>query len=126
MRRNKRTSGAPLRARGDAVALESQRDSKGTISGSRTFRSALLAVRLHGDVSVEMIQGAVGFLATMPVAFIHALDLFVASSGALVLLSTGNRNEGVDLRERMLLTISCSLEDGRWKGTRHARLAAAR
>jgi len=67
-----------------------------------------LAVRLHGDMSVEMIQGAIGLFTTIPATLIHALDLFISSTGTLVLLSTWDRDEGVNLRQRMLLTISGS------------------
>jgi hypothetical protein len=65
-------------------------------------------VRLHGDVSVEMVQCAVSLLAAVPSTLVHTFDFFVSTAGALVLLGTRDRDEGVDLRERMLLTISCS------------------
>lgn len=73
-----------------------------------TFGSALLAVRLHGYVGVQVVQGAIGLLATVPAALVHALDFLVTSTGTLVLLGAGDGDEGVDLRERMLLTISGS------------------
>jgi hypothetical protein len=43
-------------------------------------------VRLHGNVRVKMVQSAVGLLATVPAALVHALNLLVTSSRALVLL----------------------------------------
>jgi hypothetical protein len=64
----------------------------------RTFRSALRAVRLHRDVGVQVVQRAVGLLAAVPAALVHALDLLVASARALVLLRTGDGDERVDLR----------------------------
>jgi len=62
-----------------------------------------LAVRLHGDMGIEMIQCAISLLASVPSTLVHALDLFISSTRALVLLGTGNRNEGVDLRGKVLL-----------------------
>lgn len=66
--------------------------------GGLTLGGALLAVRLHGDMSVEMVQSAVGLFATIPATLVHALDFFIAAPGALVLLGAGNRYERVDLR----------------------------
>lgn len=62
-----------------------------------TFRGSLLAVRLHGDVCVEMVQSAIGLLTSIPAALVHALDFLIASTRALVLLSAGDRNERVNL-----------------------------
>ena len=62
-----------------------------------TFRSSLLAVRLHGDVGIKMVQSSVSLLTAIPATLVHALDFFVSSTGSLVLLSTGNRDERVDL-----------------------------
>ena len=63
-----------------------------------TFRSSLLPVRLHGDVSVKMVQSAIRLLATVPSALVHALDFFISSAGTLVLLGAWNGDEGVNLR----------------------------
>jgi hypothetical protein len=52
---------------------------------------------LHGNVSIQVIQSAVGFLATSPPAFIHAFYFFIASPGALVLLGAGNGHKRINL-----------------------------
>lgn len=52
---------------------------------------------LHRDVRVEMIESTIGFFAALPSAFVHSLNLFIATSGSLDLLRTGNRDERVDL-----------------------------
>lgn len=75
-----------------------------------TFRRTLLAVRLHGDMGVQVVQSTICLFATIPSTLVHTLDLFVSTARTLMLLSTGNRDEGVDLRERMLLTISGSIK----------------
>lgn len=62
-----------------------------------TFGSSLLAVRLHGDVRVEMVQSAIGLLASIPAALVHALDFLITSTGAFVLLSAGDGNKRVNL-----------------------------
>lgn len=61
------------------------------------FRSALLAMRLHGDVSVEMVQGTIGLFTAIPTTLVHALDLFISSTRTLVLLGAWDRDEGVNL-----------------------------
>ena len=73
-----------------------------------TFRSSLLAVRLHGDVGIKMVQSSVSLLTAIPATLVHALNFFIASAGSLVLLGTGNWDERVDLGQVMLLTISNS------------------
>ena len=60
-----------------------------------------MTVRLHRDMRVQMIKRAVCLLATVPSTFVHSLNFFVAATWALVLLSTRNRDEGVDLRKRV-------------------------
>ncbi len=60
-------------------------------------------MRLHGDVRIEMIQGTIRLLTTLPTALVHALNLFETTSRALCLLRAGNGDERVDLRERMRL-----------------------
>lgn len=64
-------------------------------------------MRLHSNVSIQMIKCAVGLLAAIPSALVHALNFFITSPGTLVLLCTGNRDERVDLGERVLYTVSC-------------------
>lgn len=63
-----------------------------------TFRSALLAMGLHGNVGVEMVQSAVGLFAAVPAALVHALNFFISAARSLVLLCARNRDERVDLR----------------------------
>lgn len=60
------------------------------ISALRTFWCSLLAVRLHCDVRVEMVQGAIGFFAAVPSTLIHTLNLFVTPARSLVLLRAWN------------------------------------
>lgn len=67
-------------------------------SREHTFRCTLEPVRLHGDMSIEMVQCAVCLFASIPTTLVHTLDFLVSSSRSLVLLRTGNGNEGVDLR----------------------------
>jgi hypothetical protein len=55
-------------------------------------------MRLHCDVRIQVVERAVGLLAAVPAALVHALDLFVASARALVLLGTGDGDERVDLK----------------------------
>lgn len=55
-------------------------------------------MRLHRYMRIEMVQCAVCFLTAVPATLVHTLDLFVTTAGTLVLLSTGNRNERIDLR----------------------------
>jgi hypothetical protein len=52
---------------------------------------------LHGDVSIEMVQCAVGLLAAVPSALVHTLDLLIPSSWPLVLLRSRNRHKRIDL-----------------------------
>jgi hypothetical protein len=56
-------------------------------------------MRLHGDMRVQMIERAVRLFTTLPATLVHSLDFFVSASGPLVLLGTGNGNEGIDLLE---------------------------
>lgn len=65
--------------------------------GMLTLRNTLLAVRLHGDVGIKMVQGAVGFLAAIPATLVHPLDLLIAPARSLVLLGAGNGYEAEDL-----------------------------
>ncbi len=54
-------------------------------------------MRLHGHMRIQMVQCPIGFFASVPTAFVHSLDLFVASPRSLVLLGTGYGYKGVDL-----------------------------
>jgi hypothetical protein len=63
-----------------------------------TFWSPFCPVSLHGHMRIEMVQGAISFLASIPTALVHALNLFVSSPRPLVLLSAGNWNERVYLK----------------------------
>ena len=67
------------------------------VRSTLTFRCSFGTVRLHGHVSVEVVQGAVCLLAAVPSALVHAINLLVPSSGALVLLCARDGDEGVDL-----------------------------
>ena len=58
-----------------------------------TFGSALLTVRLHCNVRIQMIQCAIGLFTSLPTAFVHAFYFLIPTPGALVLLSTGNRHK---------------------------------
>jgi hypothetical protein len=62
-----------------------------------TFWSAFLAVRLHGNMGIQVIKCAIGLLAAIPSTFIHALNFFITSPWAFVLLRAGDRDEGVYL-----------------------------
>ena len=74
-----------------------------TKQGFTYLQECALTVRLHGDVGIEMIQCAIGLLTAIPPTFVHALDFFVSSTGALMLLGARNRNEGVYLGQVMRL-----------------------
>jgi hypothetical protein len=55
-------------------------------------------MRLHGDVSVKVIQCAVRLFATLPAALIHALDFLITAARSLVLLSARYGDERINLR----------------------------
>jgi hypothetical protein len=61
----------------------------------RTFGSSLLSMRLHCDMRIEMVKGAIRLLASVPTTLVHALNLFVSPTGSLVLLRARNWNERV-------------------------------
>jgi hypothetical protein len=50
-----------------------------------------------------VVQSPVCLFASVPATFVHALDFFVPTAGALVLLGAGDGNERVYLRNRMSL-----------------------
>lgn len=58
-------------------------------------------MRLHGDMRVQVIERAICLLTTLPTTLVHSFDFFISTAGALVLLGTGNGNEGIDLVERL-------------------------
>lgn len=58
-------------------------------------------MRLHRNVRVQMVERAVCLFAPIPPALVHSLDFFIATTWALVLLSTRDRDEGVDLGKRV-------------------------
>lgn len=61
---------------------------------------------------IQVIQCTIRLLTTLPSTFVHALNLFVATTRALVLLSAGDGNERVDLGERVrLLFVGLSTMD---------------
>lgn len=68
----------------------------------RTFRHPLCAMRLHSNMSIQVVQSAISLLAAVPTALVHALYLLVPSPGAFVLLSTGDRHETVYLHEHRI------------------------
>ena len=81
--------------------------------GRLTFRCTLLAMRLHGNMRVQVVQCTVCLLASLPSTFVHTFNFFVAATRALVLLSTWNGNKGVDLRKRVRILFQClSQADG--------------
>jgi hypothetical protein len=47
-------------------------------------------VRLHCNVRIQMVQCAVGLLAAVPSALVHALDFFISPTWSLMLLCTRN------------------------------------
>lgn len=61
------------------------------------FGCSLLSVRLHRNVSVQVVQCTIGFFTAIPSTLVHALNLLVSSSRSFVLLRTWNGNEGVNL-----------------------------
>jgi hypothetical protein len=67
----------------------------------RTFRSSLLAMRLHRNVCVQMVKGAIGLLTSIPATFVHALNFFISPTWPLVLLRTWDWNKGVNGGKRM-------------------------
>lgn len=69
---------------------------------NHTFWSTLLSVGLHGDVGVEVVQCTICLLATVPSAFVHALNLLISATWTLVLLRTWNWDERVDLGKLVL------------------------
>lgn len=63
-------------------------------------------MRLHSDMSIEMVQGAICLLTSVPSTLVHTLDLLISTTGSLVLLGTRDWDERIDLRQMLLLDIS--------------------
>ena len=57
-------------------------------------------MRLHGNMRVQVIERAVCLLTTLPTTLVHS-SISSYHSGGLVLLGTGNGNEGIDLLEHL-------------------------
>ncbi len=68
-----------------------------------TFWGALLTMGLHGDMGVQVVQGAVSLLTTVPSTLVHALNLLISATWTLVLLRTWNWDKRVDLRQTLVL-----------------------
>jgi hypothetical protein len=62
------------------------------------FRSALLAMRLHCNVRIQMVQSTVSLLATVPPTFVHALNFFISPAWSLVLLRARNGYKRINCR----------------------------
>lgn len=54
-------------------------------------------MRLHSDVSIKVVQGAISLLAAVPSTLVHTFNLFVPTTGTFVLLSARDGDERVDL-----------------------------
>lgn len=67
----------------------------------RTFGRSLCAVRLHGNVRVEMIQCPICFFTSLPSTLVHAFDFLVTTTWSLVLLRTGYGHKRIDLGKRV-------------------------
>ena len=50
---------------------------------------------------IQVVERAICLLAPVPPALVHSLDFFVATTWPLVLLSTRNGDEGIDLGKRV-------------------------
>lgn len=68
-----------------------------------TLGNALLAMRLHGDVGVQVVESAVSLLATVPATLVHALDLLVPTARSFMLLSAGDGDKAVNLHRMAML-----------------------
>jgi hypothetical protein len=64
-----------------------------------TFWGSLLAMRLHCNMRVQVVEGAIGLLTSIPSTFVHALDFFVSPARSLVLLCAWNWYKRVDGRK---------------------------
>jgi len=57
------------------------------------FWRPLRAVRLHRNVSIQVIERSIRLFAAVPATLVHALDFFISPSRALVLLCAWDRNK---------------------------------
>lgn len=57
---------------------------------------------LHCDMGVQVVKRPIRLLTPIPSALVHALNFLVSSPRPLVLLSSGNWDEGVDLQEETM------------------------
>ena len=55
---------------------------------------------------IQVVERAICLLAPIPPALVHSLDFFIATTWPLVLLSTRNRDEGIDLGKRVRILCS--------------------
>ena len=60
---------------------------------SHTFGGSLLSMRLHSHMGIQVVQGSVRLLASVPTALVHALNLLIATTWPLVLLCSRNGHE---------------------------------
>lgn len=68
-----------------------------------TLGNSLLAMGLHGDVRVQVVECAIGFLTSVPAALVHTFNLLISTTGALVLLGSRDRNKTIDLNMTVLV-----------------------
>jgi hypothetical protein len=64
-------------------------------------------MRLHRNVRVQVVKGAIGLLTSVPAAFVHALDFLVSSARSLVLLCAWNWDKRVDGGKRVSALQNC-------------------
>jgi len=57
---------------------------------------------LHSYMRIQVVQSTICLFTTIPSTFVHSLNLFESSTRALVLLSTWDWNEGIDLGRMVL------------------------
>jgi len=75
-------------------------------TGCNTFWCSFLAMRLHRDVRIQMIERSVGLLTSLPATLIHPLDLFEPSSRSLLLMCAWDRNKRVNGGSIEMTTLS--------------------
>ena len=63
-------------------------------------------MRLHRDMSIQMVQSAIRLLAAIPSALVHALNFFIPPAWSLVLLRAWDWDERVDSRQRMTTLVA--------------------
>jgi len=56
----------------------------------KLFWCSLLAMRLHCNMRVKMVQGTISFFAAVPTTLVHTLNFFVTPARSLVLLRAWN------------------------------------